>query len=51
MSEYKGNSGRYLPGIARRVNKYEVGILFIMYTSVPFFSLVDNTLCIARSVN
>ena len=48
-SEYKGNNGGYLPerrsregrylhGIARRSNEYEVGISFIAYTSVPLFS-------------
>ena len=48
-SEYKGNTsgylperrsreGRYLHGIARRSNEYEVRISFIAYTSVPFFS-------------
>ena len=48
-SEYKGNTGLYLPewqscsgrywlGIAQHRNEYEVSISFIAYTSVPFFS-------------
>ena len=47
-SEYKGNTGQYLPkrqshearyrhSIARRMDEYKVGASIIVYTSVAFF--------------